>query len=171
MNTYLLLITFRVWLVIKLPVHSNAGHSSIQTVPASTYSPVESAASLQTYLAYAADSWRATDVYWEDVTALIAETRMALEEVGATFVKLGQILSTRSDLLPPGFQAELTKLPPAARLRGREVLLWSLAELLCDQPADELGRDGRRGVPQGPARILSSPGRRRGLVVGIRGRP
>jgi ubiquinone biosynthesis protein len=36
--------------------------------------------------------------------------RMALEELGPTFIKLGQALSTRADLLPPDFQAELAKL-------------------------------------------------------------
>lgn len=36
--------------------------------------------------------------------------RLALEELGATFIKLGQILSTRADLLPPEYLAELTKL-------------------------------------------------------------
>ncbi len=36
--------------------------------------------------------------------------RMALEEMGPTFVKLGQILSTRVDLLPPTYIAELEKL-------------------------------------------------------------
>ena len=36
--------------------------------------------------------------------------RMALEELGPTFIKLGQALSTRPDLLPPDFQAELVKL-------------------------------------------------------------
>jgi ubiquinone biosynthesis protein len=36
--------------------------------------------------------------------------RMALEELGPTFIKLGQVLSTRPDLLPPDFQAELAKL-------------------------------------------------------------
>ena len=40
--------------------------------------------------------------------------RMALEELGATFIKLGQILSTRSDLLPPEYQAELTRLQDGA---------------------------------------------------------
>ncbi len=40
--------------------------------------------------------------------------RMALEELGATFIKLGQILSTRADLLPPEYQAELAKLQDAA---------------------------------------------------------
>ena len=36
--------------------------------------------------------------------------RLALEELGSTFVKLGQILSTRPDLLPPDFITELSKL-------------------------------------------------------------
>lgn len=36
--------------------------------------------------------------------------RSALEELGTTFIKLGQILSTRADLLPPDYLAELTKL-------------------------------------------------------------
>lgn len=40
--------------------------------------------------------------------------RMALEELGATFIKLGQILSTRSDLLPPEYQTELARLQDAA---------------------------------------------------------
>jgi ubiquinone biosynthesis protein len=40
--------------------------------------------------------------------------RMALEETGAAFIKLGQILSTRPDLLPPEYQAELSKLQDAA---------------------------------------------------------
>jgi ubiquinone biosynthesis protein len=40
--------------------------------------------------------------------------RLALEELGATFVKLGQIASTRSDLLPPDYQAELAKLQDRA---------------------------------------------------------
>lgn len=36
--------------------------------------------------------------------------RMALEELGPTFVKMGQMLSTRPDLLPPDFIRELEKL-------------------------------------------------------------
>lgn len=39
--------------------------------------------------------------------------RLAFEELGATFIKLGQILSTRSDLLPPEFIHELSKLQDA----------------------------------------------------------
>jgi ubiquinone biosynthesis protein len=37
-------------------------------------------------------------------------TRMALEELGTTFVKMGQILSTRTDILPSDYIGELTKL-------------------------------------------------------------
>jgi ubiquinone biosynthesis protein len=36
--------------------------------------------------------------------------RLALEELGPTFIKLGQVLSTRPDLLPPAFIAELASL-------------------------------------------------------------
>jgi ubiquinone biosynthesis protein len=36
--------------------------------------------------------------------------RKALEELGATFIKLGQILSTRADLLPSAYQVELARL-------------------------------------------------------------
>jgi ubiquinone biosynthesis protein len=40
--------------------------------------------------------------------------RGALEELGTTFIKLGQILSTRADLLPPDYLTELIKLQDSA---------------------------------------------------------
>ena len=36
--------------------------------------------------------------------------RMAFEELGPTFIKLGQVLSTRSDFIPPNYLRELAKL-------------------------------------------------------------
>ncbi|MBN1487333.1 MAG: AarF/ABC1/UbiB kinase family protein [Anaerolineae bacterium] len=43
-------------------------------------------------------------------SALPRHFRVALEELGPTFVKLGQMLSTRPDLLPPEYLNELAKL-------------------------------------------------------------
>lgn len=46
-----------------------------------------------------------------------ARLRLAFEELGTAFIKVGQLLSTRPDLLPPEYVAELSKLqdatPPA----------------------------------------------------------
>ena len=56
--------------------------------------------------------WRTLD----GLTELTPPVRLrrALEELGPTFVKLGQILATRVDLLPPDWAAELAKLQDAA---------------------------------------------------------
>ncbi len=43
-------------------------------------------------------------------TATARRFRSMLEELGPTFIKFGQILSTRGDLLPPGFAKELADL-------------------------------------------------------------
>ena len=45
-----------------------------------------------------------------DVQSLPRRTRLALEALGPTFVKLGQILATRGDLLSPEWIAELEQL-------------------------------------------------------------
>lgn len=48
--------------------------------------------------------------------------RLALEELGVTYIKLGQILSTRSDLLPPEYVKELSKLQDAVPPEPFEVI-------------------------------------------------
>jgi ubiquinone biosynthesis protein len=52
--------------------------------------------------------------------------RLALEELGPTFMKLGQVLSTRADLLPPGYLSELARLQDAAPEVPAEKVLGTL---------------------------------------------
>ena len=63
--------------------------------------------------------------------------RRALEELGPTFIKLGQILSTRADLLPPAYQAELAKLQDAAPTLKTEVVTRIIATEF-GRPVDEV---------------------------------
>jgi len=64
--------------------------------------------------------------------ALASSLRQALEEGGVTFTKLGQLLSTRSDLLPEEFTTELARLQdraePAPWEQVQEVIASSLGE-------------------------------------------
>lgn len=68
---------------------------------------------------------------------LARSLRLALEDGGVTFVKLGQVLSTRRDLLPPEFVSELSRLtddaPTVPWADIRQALEESLAE-----PAGEM---------------------------------
>ncbi|MGC6329163.1 ABC1 kinase family protein [Rhizorhabdus sp. FW153] len=64
--------------------------------------------------------------------ALPRRTRLALEALGPTFIKLGQILATRSDLLPPDWIAELEALhsnaPTLPFERIRDIVEQALGE-------------------------------------------
>ena len=63
--------------------------------------------------------------------------RLALEELGPTFVKFGQILSTRPDFLPPDFIKELEKLqdkvPPFSSFQAKKIIEKEL-----NKPLEEL---------------------------------
>ena len=65
--------------------------------------------------------------------------RAALEDLGTTFIKLGQIMSTREDLLPPAYISELSKLqdrvPPVPTADIRAVIEESFGK-----PVNELFR-------------------------------
>ena len=65
--------------------------------------------------------------------------RSALEELGTTFIKLGQILSTRADLLPPDYLAELSKLQDSAPAVPFEVIREAIHKEL-GQPIEQVFR-------------------------------
>jgi ubiquinone biosynthesis protein len=60
--------------------------------------------------------------------------RRALEELGSTFVKLGQILSTRVDLFPPEWIAEFEKLQDQAAAVPFDLIRRQIAEDLNADP-------------------------------------
>ena len=63
--------------------------------------------------------------------------RMALEKLGPLFVKFGQVLSTRRDLLPPDIAAELTKLQDRVPPFPAEVAIATI-ERAFGKPLDSL---------------------------------
>jgi ubiquinone biosynthesis protein len=60
--------------------------------------------------------------------------RAALQDLGPTFVKLGQVLATRVDLLPPGWISELSELQNAVPALDFEQVRPQLAEDLGAEP-------------------------------------
>ncbi len=63
--------------------------------------------------------------------------RMALDELGAAWIKLGQFLATRADLLPPSYQRELARLQDAATPVPRD-RIQSIIENELGRPITEL---------------------------------
>lgn len=62
--------------------------------------------------------------------------RHALEELGPTFVKLGQLLSTRSDLLPASYVTELSRLQDDAAPVAPEQIREAIRQELGGEPDD-----------------------------------
>ncbi|GAA5226257.1 ABC1 kinase family protein [Paeniglutamicibacter antarcticus] len=62
--------------------------------------------------------------------------RLALEELGPVFIKLGQMLSTRPDLLPPGYLTELSKLQDGAPAVSAEAIRSTIEQELGATPEE-----------------------------------
>src|ERR1035437_2222719 len=90
---------------------------------------------LQRYLAF---RWVLRGNPWRKIPYTEPERmRMAIDELGTSFVKLGQILSTRADLLPPAFTKELSKLQSSLKPLPLEVTRKVISDEL-GHSADEV---------------------------------
>src|SRR5206468_309602 len=69
-----------------------------------------------------------------------ARIRLALTELGTTFIKLGQMLSTRADLVGPNLAAELSQLRSHTPPDSADVIKESIKTEL-GKPVDELFAD------------------------------
>ncbi|MCD6345056.1 MAG: hypothetical protein J7M17_05600 [Anaerolineae bacterium] len=94
-----------------------------------------------------------------------AHVRLALEELSPTFIKFGQILSTRPDLIPPAYIQELEKLqdvvPPAPwdaiKTRIKTEIKASLEETFTTFDPTPIAAASISQVHQ--AYLLNNPGR------------
>ena len=66
--------------------------------------------------------------------------RLALEELGPTFIKLGQILTTRPDLLAPEYIQELSKLQDEVPPAPWEAIRAVITEELGDEPEHKFAK-------------------------------
>ena len=78
--------------------------------------------------------WRTSQEEAPQLDRLAVHFRLALEEAGPTFVKFGQILSTRPDLLPLPFITELSKLVDSVSPESWDVIRTLLARELGREP-------------------------------------
>lgn len=69
-------------------------------------------------------------------TDAATQLRLVLEDLGPTFIKLGQLLSTRPDLLPPAYITELSKLQDAAPPVSAEQIRQTIRQELGSDPDD-----------------------------------
>jgi ubiquinone biosynthesis protein len=74
------------------------------------------------------------------------QLRLALEELGPTFVKLGQLLSTRSDIIPTRVQNELSKLRDHAPSIPRATVMAELQNGLGSPATDVFASFGMAPV-------------------------
>ena len=82
--------------------------------------------------------WVRRVLFWRDLsTPRAVRLRLALEALGPIFVKFGQMLSTRRDLLPPDIADELAKLQDAVPPFPAEAVIATLTRCY-RKPVDEV---------------------------------
>lgn len=81
--------------------------------------------------------WRSSQDAVVEAMTIPQRVRRTIEELGPTFIKLGQILSTRPDLLPPEYIQELAKLLDAAPPVPTEQIIAAIESEL-RSPMDEI---------------------------------
>ncbi len=80
-------------------------------------------------------------LHWQESSDIVqldpaVRVRLALEELGPTFVKLGQVLATRVDMFPPAWIAEFEKLQSEVPPVPFDLLLPELVNALGAAPLD-----------------------------------
>ncbi|MES2070954.1 MAG: ubiquinone biosynthesis regulatory protein kinase UbiB [Pseudomonadota bacterium] len=74
-------------------------------------------------------------IFWRDISAPRGvRLRKALEELGPIFVKFGQVLSTRRDLMPPDIADELAKLQDRVPPFDPDLAIAQITKSLGDHP-------------------------------------
>lgn len=64
----------------------------------------------------------------QDQQTTPVKLRQAFEQLGPSFVKIGQILSTRSDLLPEAYIRELSKLQSSVPPLNKEEVMTAIRQ-------------------------------------------
>jgi ubiquinone biosynthesis protein len=85
--------------------------------------------------------------FWRNISAPRGERlRMALEDLGPIFVKFGQLLSTRRDLLPPDLADELAKLQDRVPPFAPELAITQIIKSLGAHPDELFARFDRTPI-------------------------
>jgi ubiquinone biosynthesis protein len=82
----------------------------------------------------------------QEPSSLPTHFREALEELGPAFVKLGQMLSTRPDLLPPSYITELSKLQDRVQPVSWDEVWGVLTEELNKPPEEVFAEINRKPI-------------------------
>lgn len=97
-----------------------------------------------------------------------ARTRMALEEMGPIFIKLGQLLSTRPDLVPPDYIEELGRLQDQAGSEDPKKIRAEVEEELGGKLEDIFGSFEREPIAAGSIAQVHLATTRDGKVVAVK---